>query len=81
MLADREILIYSNRGLYEYSELELLNRKFVVGSAAGVPCKGFKPTEVFLNYFVVVSDINVLEGSVEVLNYRSKTHRQVHAWL
>lgn len=61
-LADHEILIYSNRGLYEYSELELLNRKFVVKDRLReFPARGLSQTEVFLNYFVVVSDINVLE--------------------
>lgn len=61
-LADNEILVYSNRSIYEHAELELLNRKFVVKDRLQeFPARGLSTTEVFSSYYVVVKDLDVLE--------------------
>ncbi|HHT72896.1 MAG TPA: FtsX-like permease family protein [Firmicutes bacterium] len=61
-LKEDEVLVYSNRGLYDHSVLEILGKRFTVKeSLREFPARGLSMTEVFGSYYVVVRDMNVLE--------------------
>jgi len=61
-LQENEVLVYSNRGIYEHSTLEFLGRSFAVKEKlASLPGDGFSRTQTFASYYVVVRDMQVLE--------------------
>ncbi|MGI6149537.1 MAG: FtsX-like permease family protein [Limnochordia bacterium] len=62
VLADQEVLVYSNRSAYTYSSLHLFDREFVVKERLDqLPGGGLSSTQVFAAYYVVVKDRQVLE--------------------
>ena len=60
-LKEDEVLVYSNRGLYDHSVLDLGQEVHSEGKLAEFPARGLSMTEVFGSYYVVVRDMNVLE--------------------
>lgn len=62
-LGEDEVLLYSNRGSYEYDTVEILDRQFAVKEKLdSLPGSGLSRTQTFGSYYLVVPDMAVMES-------------------